>query len=356
MATYEVETESGTYEIQIDGTLPEGPEGEKVLQRLVKQQLRQQQLPDPKDYPNDAQALLGIAKQVPGGVRDAGQSLLDLPTSIANVVSEFISPDPPGGPRRRMVPDVQSPQLPDVAPAKTPLERTVRFGSQLAADAAGSLLFPQVRQGASSLWQWLRPRPTGKNLMFEPGSVARDIAERRMRQSTLQEDLTTPPSPKTDINTGTVPPPAAKPRIRRTLLQGEETTTPRPTHDVDAGSMSREMPTEYVPTPKLEYDPKSPSSKGAKEGQGGPFTVRRAVRTRAEHTELLKTPPSEGAMNLSRLLLDFHATDIPKMSFERAVNARRRLLTKFPEVDLTTAGGPLQELWDRLTERLLIDR
>jgi hypothetical protein len=190
MPTYQIDTDAGTYEVELEGDLPEGPAGERILQRLLREHLRQQ---PPTPYANDAQALLGMGKQVLGGVRDAAQGVLDLPANIANVISEYISSDAPGGPRRRLVPEVQSPQLPDVAPPQGGVEKALRLGGQLAADAAGSLLLPGVRRGVGAVARKLRPgQKLGKELLFEPGSVARDIAERQMAKPKLDYEPGSP--------------------------------------------------------------------------------------------------------------------------------------------------------------------
>jgi hypothetical protein len=41
------------------------------------------------------------------------------------------------------------------------------------------------------------------------------------------------------------------------------------------------------------------------------------------------------AYNQSRLVFDFNASDIPTMSLERAINARKRILTKIPDLTCT---------------------
>src|SRR5919109_1919790 len=111
MPTYEVETDKGTFQLEIDRELDDSPASHQLLQRLVSQQLQQQNTP------------LSLATQVLGGVRDAAQGVLDLPASLANTITEFVSPHPPGGPRRRVVPEVQAPQLPDVAAPQTTTEK-----------------------------------------------------------------------------------------------------------------------------------------------------------------------------------------------------------------------------------------
>jgi hypothetical protein len=285
MPTYQVETDDGTYEVELDGDLPEGPAGERLLQRLLQQQSRQPPRP-PTGYANDAQALLGMGKQVLGGVRDAAQGLLDLPSNIANVITEYISPDAPGGPRRRVVPKVQSPQLPDVDPPQSGVEKAVRFGGQLLGDAAGAMLLPPIRHGVASLARKLRPGATlGKELMFEPGHTAREIAERQMRK------------------------------------------------------------------PQLGYEPGSPTARGVKD-TNYPFVTRRAEKTLAEATELLKTPPSEGVQNLARLF-GFEAEDIPQMSQQAALFHRRRLLSVVPDYATQQEAGPLRLLLERLDQQIL---
>jgi hypothetical protein len=219
-------------------------------------------------------------------VRDAAQSLIDAPANIANVISEYISPDPPGGPRRRLVPEVQAPQLPNTAPPQTGVEKALRMGGQVLGDAAGAMLIPGVRHGVASLGRKLRPGPkVGKELMFEPGSVARDIAERQLRQS------------------------------------------------------------------KLDYEPGAAAAKGVKDG-GGPFVSRRAERTRAAPTDLLKTAPTEGEQNLAHVF-GFRVEDIPEMSQQAALVRRQQLRHAVPDYATQAEAGPLRDLLERLEQQIL---
>jgi hypothetical protein len=309
MPTYQVETDEGVYELELEGELPEGPAGERLLQRLLRDQFRQQSRPPESTLtPQQAQrwqvlgeksealkAELGqgitaagrAATQVAGGVRDAAQGWLELPASIFNVIGEFISPDAPGGPRRRLVPEVSSPQLPDVSPPQSGLEKALRVGGQLAGDTAGALLLPPVRHGVATLGRKLRPgAKVGNELMFEPGSVAREIAERQMRKGA-----------------------------------------------------------------RLDYEPGSPTARGARDTHH-PSVQRRAERTLAEPTELLRTPPSEGVQNLARLF-GFEAEEIPQMSQAAALVHRKRLLTAVPDYATQQEAGPVRDLLERLEEHLL---
>jgi hypothetical protein len=161
MAVYEVETDQGTFEIEVDREVPDTPEGRKVLARLVARELAFQ-----RSTRNSAGTIVG---QMVGGVRDAAQQVLDLPAQIGNVISEFVSPDAPGGPRRRVVPEVQAPQLPEVEPPQTKLEKGVRVGSQVATTLAASLLAPGVRDRAARLLFGEPPTVRPVPLMFEPG-------------------------------------------------------------------------------------------------------------------------------------------------------------------------------------------
>ena len=68
--------------------------------------------------------------------------------------------------------------------------------------------------------------------------------------------------------------------------------------------------------------------------------------------DLLRSEPSEGARNLSRLVFDFHADDVARMSLEQASNARKRILAKVPGAD-RMADGPLYELLQRLEAQIL---
>jgi hypothetical protein len=160
MPTYEVETDRGTYQLEIDQELDDSPQSHALLQKLVAHQLRYADA-------SERNTAGSLATQVLGGVLDFGQQLLNTPAQIASTISEFVSPDAPGGPRRRVVPEVQAPQLPDVAPPETGLEKGVRIGSNIATGVATSLVSPAVRSG-------LRLRssaPPGAPLMYEPGRL-----------------------------------------------------------------------------------------------------------------------------------------------------------------------------------------
>jgi hypothetical protein len=295
MPTYEVETADGVFEIELEGELPEGPEGERILQRLLQQQLRQQPaLPDPTQVPtvaDDAAALLRTGKQaatqILGGVRDSVQSLIDLPVQIGNVITEYVSPDAPGGPRRRLVPEVQSPQLPDTAPPQSGWEKALRFGGQALGDAAGAMLLPGVRRGVGAVAKKLRPpgHTLGKELMFEPGSVARDIAEQQLRK------------------------------------------------------------------PKLDYEPGAPAAKGQREWHPSGVGSVPAAKTLGEVPELLKTVPSEGERNLARLF-GFEAEAIPDMSQIQTLQYRNRL-AGVTDYATQTEPGPLRDLLERLEAQIL---
>jgi hypothetical protein len=116
-------------------------------------------------------AVVPLLRQVGGGMRDATQQALDVPAQVANVITEFISPDAPGGPRQRVVPEVQAPQLPDVEPPTTPVERGVRLVSHLATTLATALLAPDVAERVLIKLGLLKV-PRGVPLMFEPGASA----------------------------------------------------------------------------------------------------------------------------------------------------------------------------------------
>jgi hypothetical protein len=191
MPVYEVETDRGTYELEIDRELDDSPASHQLLQRLVAEQLRQQQ---------SAQNTPGsLATQALGGLRDAAQSVLDLPAQIGNVITEFLSPDPPGGARRRVVPEVQAPQLPDVSPPQTTAEKATRLGSQVAADLAGTLVLPGIREKAARVLLGERAPVKPSALMFEPHTLAarggtgtRPVKTLARPSGVLLEELSTP--------------------------------------------------------------------------------------------------------------------------------------------------------------------
>ena len=81
------------------------------------------------------------------------------------------------------------------------------------------------------------------------------------------------------------------------------------------------------------------------------------VRQPSGHCGCPLPPLLDGTQNLARLMLDFHASDIPTMSLVRAANARKRLLTLAVDTpNLHTAPGPFGELLRRLEERILMFR
>jgi hypothetical protein len=91
-----------------------------------------------------------IGRQIVGGGRDAVQSWLDWPTSMLNVVSEYVNTQPPHATRQRQVPELAAPvQLPTVREPATSLERGVRLGSQLSTDVLSTLMLPAVRAWAA---------------------------------------------------------------------------------------------------------------------------------------------------------------------------------------------------------------
>jgi hypothetical protein len=163
MAVYEIETDQGTYELELDRELDDSPESHQLLQRLLADQLSQQQA--------QQNTPASLATQALGGARDAVQRLVDIPANLANTIGEFISPDAPGGPRRRAVPEVSMPQLPNVSAPTTGLERGVRVGAELGTDVLATLALPGMKAKLARLLQSdAALRPPG--LMFESGAAA----------------------------------------------------------------------------------------------------------------------------------------------------------------------------------------
>jgi hypothetical protein len=261
MPTYEVETDQGTFQLEVDQPVPEGEPGQRMLEGLVAEQLQAEAF-ERRNYPVKT-AVGDIGRGIVGGVRDFGQQFIDLPVDIFNAISElYLSPDPPGGPRRRMVEDLQAPQLPDVGEQRSGLEQGVRTGTTIATDVlVSTFAVPALRRAFLTK---LLGSQRGVPLMFEPGATAARAANR----------------------------------------------------------------------------------------------FEKGVKTLAEVTteSILDTPPSTGAHNLSRLVFDFNASDIPKMTLTRAINARKRILTKIPDFDLQQSGGPLGELLERLEAQILRHR
>jgi hypothetical protein len=167
MPKYEVQMDDGgRYELELDQEVSNDDAGRGLLQQLVHEQLAAAKRPPEFD------SVWGLGTQILGGARDAVQGVVDLPAKIGNVITEFVSPDAPGGPRRRIVPEVQMPQLPDTEAPQTPAEKVVRTGAQVGTDAAFGLLLPGIRERAARLLlperSAVRPAP----LMFEAGRPA----------------------------------------------------------------------------------------------------------------------------------------------------------------------------------------
>ena len=99
MPVYEIELEDGrVFEVEVGLEIPDTPRGRALLQRLVAEQHRNEQF---SRQAMPVQTAVGdIGRGIVGGVRDVGQQAIDLPVGILNTITEFISPDPPGGPRR----------------------------------------------------------------------------------------------------------------------------------------------------------------------------------------------------------------------------------------------------------------
>lgn len=157
MPRYEVDTDQGRYEIETDQPVPDDARGQVLLQRLLARQLLAQRASQ-----NTAGS---FATQLVGGVRDAAQQFIDLPAEILNAISLFVSPDPPGGPRRRVIPEAQLPQLPNTVSPQTFEETATRWLANLGANLALTPAFPGVRR-------WFQSPSTP--MLFEPGrAVAR---------------------------------------------------------------------------------------------------------------------------------------------------------------------------------------
>jgi hypothetical protein len=169
MATYEITLENDQkYLVDIEGELPPGERGQQLLQRALQDQLRWQAAT--QNTPGS------IAEQLVGGGRDALQSWISAPTDLLNVVlGEAASPDPPGGPRRRLVPELPPlTQLPTVQPPQTKIEAGARIAGQAGVDILGMLAgSPGLRQALSrALFPFPQRPPTP--LLFEPrAAVAR---------------------------------------------------------------------------------------------------------------------------------------------------------------------------------------
>jgi hypothetical protein len=100
---YAVDTDKGTFEVALDQEVPDTEAGRVLLQRLVAQQLRYQE----------------AERQRPQN--RVLQAVLDAPAALANTMTEFISPDPPGPGRRRVVPEVK----PDAVSVGGAVEKTI---------------------------------------------------------------------------------------------------------------------------------------------------------------------------------------------------------------------------------------
>jgi hypothetical protein len=225
---YEVDTDQGRFQLELDREVPDTPAGHGLLQRLVQEQLAQPyQPPRPSswsvpdriiswiygeqppfqyeveldtgerlvvgleheipDTPAGKQLLEQAAreqlarkqmpgrlgKQVLGGARDAVQGVLNLPVDILNAGLSYLNPVAPGPGRPPPPVQVEQPvQLPEVAEPTTPWERAVRTGSQLATDAGLSMAIPGVRRGVGRVVRGPEPTVPPAPLLFEEGSVA----------------------------------------------------------------------------------------------------------------------------------------------------------------------------------------
>ena len=75
MPVYEVETDQGTFELDVDQEIPDTLQGWAILQRLIAQQLTDQAF-DRRNFP--VQTAAGdVGRGVVGGVLDATQQVLD---------------------------------------------------------------------------------------------------------------------------------------------------------------------------------------------------------------------------------------------------------------------------------------
>jgi hypothetical protein len=102
------------------------------------------------------------------------------------------------GPRRRMVEDLQAPQLPDVGEPRNGVEKGVRTGTTIATDVlVSTLAVPALRR--AFLTKFLGPQ-RGAPLMFEPGAAAARAGSRfekgvrTLAEVTESSILDTPPS------------------------------------------------------------------------------------------------------------------------------------------------------------------
>lgn len=185
MPVYQVETDDGrTYQLDLEQPVPDGPGGRDMLQEILAEQLAHQhdESFDRRNFPVST-AAGDVGRGLVGGLRDFGQQFLDLPTQIGNTITEFISPDAPGLGRRRVVPEMQAPQLPDpTGQPRSGLERTIRTVTPLGLDVA-TLLLPI---GKSIFARRAARRAAERTpMLFEPGSVAEDLAVPRGRRLDL---------------------------------------------------------------------------------------------------------------------------------------------------------------------------
>jgi hypothetical protein len=127
---YRLETDQGVFDIESPVELADEKAAEEVLHRLL---LERQHPPAPVQ---PEPTLTGLATQVVGGLRDAGQGILDRAVGIPNVITEFISPAPPGPPgtRQRLVPEIPTPTLPDVDAPQGYGEQATRTATRIAAE------------------------------------------------------------------------------------------------------------------------------------------------------------------------------------------------------------------------------
>jgi hypothetical protein len=164
MPTYQIETDQGRYQLELDQEVSGDAQGHALLERLLHEQLRGQSQA-PQTTPGS------VLTQVAGGIRDFAQQAIDTPVGILNAGLSFVNPQPPGPGRQPPPYQIASPQLPNTAPPQTGLEKGVRVGAEIGTDVLAALAVPGMKTKLARLLQSDKAlRPPG--LMFEPGRLA----------------------------------------------------------------------------------------------------------------------------------------------------------------------------------------
>lgn len=353
--TYAVETDRGTFEVELDREVPDTAEGRALLQRLVGEQLHYQQ----QDRQTPKNRVL--------------QTVLDAPAALANTITSFISPDPPGGPRRRVVPEIR----PDALQLGSTVERAIsptslhtyeieladgrqvrvnlpfavednERGRQILARAAQLHLKAQEMPGRLATQAFGGARDAVQGTLDLPASILNVISEfmnplppHGGRQRAVPE-LVMPQLPSAE------PPQGVAETVTRYGSQiGTDVLAMLALPGVRervARLLFGELPTVH-PTPGLMFDPKSPVSRAVPGYKPTPTLS-------APGGALLEGFSDEAAALAQKLGLPQTMRDVALMSQRQASAAQRTLLESVTDPAQLAEGTPLRALLDIVEAQL----